>query len=683
MLLTLQCDSIKVGGGCFPVEGAILVKTPKDIGELRYGDTVCMRGYLRTPRDQRNPGEFDYRQYLRSQDIYGILYVRRADDLVRLAPGRGNWVLRRVIYPVKAHLDGFIRRSMPQPEAGLLRGLIIGERGDIEPVIRNAFANTGVVHILAVSGLHVGFIMLLTMVVTGLCRLPYRYRVFTTILLLVFYACLTGLKPPVVRASIMGGLFLLATILERRSDGYNTLAFAALLLLLWQPKELFQPGFQLSFTAVFAIMYFYPRMSRMEFLRPLRSVLWLRYSTDLLLVSLAAFIGTLPATVYYFNRLPLISLAANLLVIPLTFVSVATGFTAVAANLVWPDLAALYAQTSWLALRILLQFVEYVSRLPFAFIEVYDISALDIVFYVAGVLALSCFGRPRVRRWLVIGTLVYGNLLVWQDTGRPGRDGMSVTFLDVGQGDAALVSFPDDRHILIDAGFRSPDFDSGSWTVVPFLKRQGIHELAAVVMSHADADHLGGIPAVLRQLRVHEVWDNGQDKGSDLYREYLALIDSLGIRRRRLLAGDIIADFSPAQVFVVHPTPSFLMEHPDDINAGSLVLKIRYGQVDFLFSGDAEVLGEKAMVGLGSLLESEVLKVGHHGSRTSSGAAFLADVKPSHAVISAGAFNKFGHPHDEVVQRLQELPATVLRTDEEAALIFVTDGESLRRVKWN
>jgi competence protein ComEC len=542
-----------------------------------------------------------------------------------------------------------------------------------------------VIHILAVSGSNVGFVLIIFMGILGFLRLPYWWRVLVSLLGIIFYAYLTDLNPPVVRASIMGGFILLGKLIERKPDDFNTLALAALLILIFNPLDLFQASFQLSFAAVASIIYLYPKLKAATFVKSLYERLKegavLRYVFELLLVSTVAFLGTLPFTILYFNRIPNLSLPANLLVIPLAFLGLASGIAAAILNLLIPFLADIYTAAAWLFLHALIKLAEWAGAWPLAYFELYRFLFLHMVLYCIGLLLLFNLNQPAVKRWVWIYALVLANVFLWSGNDTL-RNRLQVVFLDVGQGDAALVTFPDERHLLIDGGPQTPHSNAGKWVIAPYLKRAGIRKLDALVLSHADADHLGGFPYVMRHFKVSEVWDNGQQKDTALSREYLALIDSLKIRRRILRAGEMIADFAPANMFIMHPSERFLNHSGEKLNEGSLSLKLSYGAIDFLFTGDAELEGEQQIVQFGDLLHSEVLKVGHHGSRTSSSPILLESVRPQVAVISAGELNKFGHPHDEVLQRLHQLNSQVLRTDHDAAIILTTDGQELERVKW-
>lgn len=682
---TVAAREIYINEKVQSTHGNILVGLVDLDTTFHYGDELVVRGKLRKPRDRRNPGEFDYREYLLAQGIHGIVTVNNAYQIKKISSGNGSWFLHALVFPVKNYLETFIGTSLPPREAALLSGLLIGERGEIPVELRDGFAKLGVIHILAVSGMHVGFIMLIFLGVLGFLRLPYWLRVVLTILALIFYAYVTNLKPPVVRAAIMGGLLLLGTLLERKADVFNTLSLAALFILIMNPLELFQSGFQLSFSAVVSIIYFYPKLKNLNVIKGvferIRGRTFLSYPLELALVSAAAFLGTLPFTLLYFNRLPNFGLLANLLVIPLSFLGLANGLTAAVLNLVVPLLSKLYLAAAWFFLHVLIQFVQWASGLPMAQFEIYKLSFGFAVGYFIVVWLVFNFSYNFAKRWLIIGLLCLANVWVWRGIGF-NKNELTVTFLDVGQGDASLIRFPGGRHMLIDGGPRGRHSDAGAWVIAPYLKREGIREIDALVLSHSDADHLGGFPYLMRNFKVREVWDNGHIKDTQLSREYLALIDSLRVRRRILRAGAMVDSFAPAKIFILHPTERFLKENPSKLNDASLSLKLSYGDVDFIFMGDVEEAGEQAIPRFGEWLRSEVLKVSHHGSRTSSSEQVLNYVRPQLAVISVGELNKFDHPHPEVLARLRNIKSQVVRTNRNAAIILKSDGHSIKLVRW-
>ncbi|NOZ55913.1 MAG: ComEC family competence protein, partial [Calditrichaeota bacterium] len=341
---------VGAGGRLVPSEARVLVRLPRWVREpLHCGDRVLACGRLRSPNGPRNPGDFDYRAYLLSRDVVATAYVSREEHLRRVRSERNRSLESALVAPAQRFVLRTIYAYLPAREAGLLQGLLLGRKELLDPEIRRAFAELGVVHVLAVSGLHVGYILLILSGLLSLLRVHWRWRWPLVLVGLGFYVLLTGSKPPVVRASVMAAVFLLAECFQRRYDLFNGLGLAALLVLLWQPQQIGQVGFILSFAAVASIALFYPRFRELLG-RGLPGVgLW-RWVRDLAAVSLAATFGTLPLTLVIFQRLPVFSLPANLVVIPLVGAAVALGIAFVLAAGIFPFLAAPFASACWAAL---------------------------------------------------------------------------------------------------------------------------------------------------------------------------------------------------------------------------------------------------------------------------------------------------------------------------------------------
>ena len=683
-LLRLEVSRVASDEGWQPAQGRVLVRLSGS-GELpRYGDLIRVDARLRRPRPARNPGEFNYRRYLQAEGISATMSVYRPERVEIVRRGGGPWLLRVVVYPLKEWIEKAIADNVGGTEAALLQSLILGERGGLPQEVREAFARSGVIHVLAVSGLHVGFVILVGLAVFTLLRMPRPVSTVLTLVLLLFYVYLTNVRPSVVRASIMGGLLLVARDLQRRTPVTNTLALAALVILVLNPLSLFQSSFQLSFAAVLGIVFLHRPLERLVTCGPLRWVkrpAFGRYTIGLLVVSLAAQMGTLPLTAFYFGRVPLVALLANLLVIPLVFLVV--GFAAVALMLtpLWAPVAGLYWQASAVSATAVLEVVDSSSRLPMASVDYPRPDIVHAGLFAAVLLLLLGWHRRKVRVGALLVVLFSLNVAVWRAALWAPR--LEVVFFDVGQADAALVVAPGGRSLLIDAGGRWQSADAGKQTIVPYLRRHGIRRLDAILFTHAHEDHYGGLPSLLRSVEVGVVYGPGQENATETFRELLLLADSLGVPLRTLRRGDRIPGFGPLGLFVLHPTNGFVPANGSDggvnLNDGSVVLKLQYGRQSILFTGDAEREAEGQFVRYGSFLHSSVLKVGHHGSRTSTEPELLSQVRPGYAVVSVGEVNRYGLPDEEPLDRLRSAGVQVLRTDEVGAVVFRTDGERLWR----
>lgn len=679
----LKIDSIRYQSRSSAATGKVLVRFWRMDVLPNYGDRLTITGKLRAPRGERNPGDFDYQKYLAADGIYGIMDISHYESIQWHSVEKARWAN----HPIQAMKRRFYQTLCQLHEGksrALITALLLGERGEISLELKTAFMRGGVIHALAISGLHIGYIGLIFFTLFSLLRFGYSARVIAVIASVFGYGFLVGFQPPIFRASLMMALFLFGRLLQRRTDFLNIISMAAVVILLINPQELFQASFQLSFAAILSIVYIYQRLKILLE----KSQLFLTFSSTkiggwiagLFLVTISAQIGTLPIVLYYFHLFSISAFLLNLIVIPLVGVIIALGLATLAFSLVSMSLASLYAQANAGCLLFLTNLIEKAATIKFSAIEVGTIGVVTVaVYYLFLGLLLHLQQRP-FRRALVFSLLLGLMAFSWEPLIDRGR-WLQVIFFDVGQGDAALVRFPDGKNLLIDAGPQSEEMDAGARFIVPYLKRERIHRLDAVVLSHSDNDHIGGMASVLRNIRVGQVIDNGQFQASSICSTYQFVIDSLHLCRQRGHAFQRLPGFEDRGVFILHPSQRFMAKYPDDINNNSIVLKIVYGQRSFLFAGDIGELAESHLLVYGHALHADVLKVPHHGSRTSSSLAWLHRIQPEYAVISLGRDNKFNFPSSTVLKRLRDLGVHISRTDDRGAVMFRTDGVRLERIR--
>ncbi len=648
-----------------------------------YRDRLLITGKLQSPRGERNPGDFNYQKFLANNGIFGIIDVSKTDAVTILSTNR-SWSIFETVSGLKTKFYRLLHELYPGQPGALIKALLLGERGEIDPELNQAFSRCGVIHALAISGLHVGYIAIIFFVLFGLLRLNITGKIIAVLISIFCYDLIIGFEPPIVRASLMLGIFLLGRMLQRDCDALNVISMAAIIILLVRPTDLFQASFQLSFAATLAIVFLYQRLKKFfdkipVFVKLTRTRIG-DYLGSLLLVSMAAQLGTLPITAYYFGRVSVIGFLLNLLVIPMVGMVIALGLASLFAALFSMPLAQLYANANMLFLEKLIQIVDGAGKWKFSAIEIGAISLVFIAIYYGLVWSVSNFGRPIYRKALVYVSLTCVLLLVWQPILRQ-KDWLEVIYFDIGQGDAALIRFPNGKGLLIDGGPKQEDFDSGEAVIIPYLKRQRINRLEAVIVSHADNDHIGGIPSVLRNVRVNRIFDNGLLSQSAICSTYQTIIDRAGIERQVARAGQSLFGSNSAAVYFLHPCERWVNLWSQDINNCSIVTKVAYGHRSFLFTGDIGHEAERVLLHYGQLLKADVLKVAHHGSRTSSSLAWLRLVQPEFAVISVGKNNKFKFPAPSVLRRFEQFGVKTIRTDFNGAVVFRTDGVRLERVR--
>ncbi len=665
--LVLDAEAVHAGPERLPTAGRVQLtiygplETP--LGE---GQRVLVDARLHRPIGFRNPGGFDYPAHLRRE---GILLVghARADRISALTPDVPPWPVAVKRWAVDA-----ITARLPETSGALLAGLLLGERSALPPQSDEAFRRAGVYHILAVSGFNVA--LLAGAVFGGLAigGIPRRGAAVVAAVVLVGFALVVGGQPSVLRATVMGLLLLAALLLDRESQLLNALALAVLALLLWRPGDLWEPGFQLSFAATAGIVYLTPRLTAAMAERG-----WPGWLATAVAVSVGAQAAVTPLMLAHFNQLSLIGVGANLAVVPLAGVATTLGMLALLVELVWGPLAALLFQTLWLILLILRALVWIAAAVPAAMVHLPAPGAVTMIaWYAALLLAPAAVVSRRIRAGVGVLLVTVAGLSVWPWL-RPTETMLRVTFLDVGQGDAALIELPEGPRLLVDGGpGGARRFDVGERVLAPFLWNRPLGHLDAVALSHWDGDHSGGLATVLTRFSVGEFWESGRPPRAGAEETVAALARSrvprrvLGAGRRLWLGHALITVLGPA------PGP------PLAANDQSLVLRLDWRGLSLLLVGDLGARGEALLLERGGPLRVLALKVAHHGSRFSSSASFLQAARPLLAVVSVGARNPFHHPSPEALGRLEAEGARVYRTDRDGAVILETDGRMLRVTAW-
>ncbi|MBM3262198.1 MAG: DNA internalization-related competence protein ComEC/Rec2 [candidate division Zixibacteria bacterium] len=581
-----------------------------------------------------------------------------------------------VILPLRNNIEHTIDATLDGTAAPLLKGLLLGRKHQLPEDLTDAFSITGLTHILSVSGLHVGLLIFILWTLFSALRLPRAAVAGATFGVIVVYAFLTQLAPSVVRASIMGGLFLTGRLLDRQTDGLNMLGVAGLIILMLWPQAVFDLGCQLSFVATASIISVYPRLKE---LLPTRighsSVRWVSGIRDALLVSAAAQLGTAPIIASAFYQISIISPLANLFAGPLVFAATALGVLGVATGPISLAVADLFGASNGFILAGMVWVARFFAEIPFASLSVPAPSLfLGVLFYTVGIAVLWPPRDRKIRYGMgTAGLLVaVGGWVFWAQPAE-----LRITVLDVGQGDAIFIATPNGRTMLIDGGLRTPDYDAGARVVLPFLRAHGYRRIDAVFLSHPHADHYGGMTALFDEIEVGEVITGGMTGDTPLFRAWETAFLHRKIRYRAALAGDRIGHGGEVDILVLHPSFEFMDTHGvEHANDASLTLRLTYGGFSMLFAGDVEEKGERALTAGYPALPTSIVKVPHHGSSTSSGISFIERFCPKAAVISVGAYNAFRHPARAVIERYGKAGAQVYRTDRSGAVTIRSDGKT-------
>ena len=651
---------------------------------VSYGDELILYGQIYAPRNERNPGEFDFAKYLAIQDIFGQMYVREAHQVEATGRSEANPILKDFIHPIKHYVLALDRSTLSPLSASILTGLLVGERGDIPSEVLDYFSTSGTIHILSISGLHIVFITALLFGVFSFLRLRYAWRVYMTLVCLLIYMGVADFIPSVVRAGIMTGMVLIGTLSQRRGNIINSLFVSLIIILFMQPLALFDIGLQLSFTAVLSIVLVYPRLEelckRIGFFTSGEMNITEKIIA-LLLVSVAAQIGTIPFTAFYFHKIPLIALAANVLVVPLSSFVMGIGFVSAIVGTFSMTAAQWFANVNEWSILLMVKIAEWSSKIPLAYIEFYRMDLWSMFFFYLILAYFLMWKNMKVRKYGLIAALLFTVAMAWKPVLFPDK-GLQLIFLDVGQGDAAVIRTPQNKTILIDGGDCGGNMDQGEKVVAPFLRKIGVGRIDYLIMTHPHDDHIGGIEYVLRHFDIGAVIDPGQFYRSDVYFSILSRIHESNIARHIVRSGDFLAIDNEVELYFMHPQKpcvSGSSQAPFNTNNASVVFQLRYRGVRALFMGDAEQSSLKELESYGELLQSDVLKVSHHGSWNGTSKAFISKVQPRFSVISCGEFNKFNHPSPAVVRDLALSGSRIYRTDEEGAVIFKTDENGVYR----
>ena len=710
----LEAQEIAMGGERRAISGTVRLQVKESNRVYGYGDVLRVAGLLTRPEPPGNPGGFNYRTYLERHGIRVVLMARGQAAVQKIGDGAGNPVLSAALR-VKQKLSTIAATSLTPSHAAVLNGIIFGSQGLIDRNTRQAFTETGVVHILSVSGLHVGLVLGGMLGLMRLLRLQPGLTAPLATPVLIFYALMTGLNPAVLRSTVMALLFLWAYHLGRDRDWPATLALAALSILLWSPLLIYHPGFQLSFAATWGILYLGPVLSDActGLLKGLPAK-FARTVAQALAIPLAAQLATVPLVAWYYNLISPVSIPANLLAVPLVGLVLLFGVFATALGLIWHPLAGLVNAGAGTALDLFLALVGFFQRLPGAVIYLVTPPVFLAAAWYGGLLAAagirpggwSSAVRQRIKGWTVVGAaLAVAVLLIWWPWN--GGHRLTVHFLDVGQGDSILVQTPGGRNMLIDTGGRREEFQTGTGVgdqvVVPYLRRIGVQRIDALILTHPHDDHCGGAAYLVKSFPVglavvspvsertsqeetvaaEEVATAGRksksspvDEVPPAYMSLLYRMSTEGIPVRVAQAGNTIKLERGLDIEVLSPE-----EKAEELKAGlnnsSLILKLTFGRRSFLFTGDAELEEQRGLIRRGAALKADVLKVPHHGSRSLL-PELVEQVEPEVAIISVGAHNTFGHPAQSTLDLLYRAGAQVYRTDQDGALIVETDGNKLQ-----
>jgi competence protein ComEC len=707
-----------------------------DALHLTYGDSIRVLVRLHRPRVYGNPGSFDFRHWMESVEDISYVGTVKSPRLVEKSPSAGRPNASRLIQTVRRQfLAGIDRLYPPWSTEGrtgaVLKAVLFGDRSSLDSDTIENFRKTGLYHLLVIAGLHVGLLALLVGLVLRRLRLGETWRSAGVLLFLMFYALLVEQRAPTLRAAIMITAYLLGRVLYRERSLLNAVGLAALALLVARPAWLFESGFQLSFSAALIIaalavpvlqrtvepgrralaalhevdrdMTFSPRWAQFRLdlralvqalparfkllqrhpaaadlvvLVPLRLVLW---ALGILLFSALLQMGLLLPMAETFHRVTYAGIGLNALAIPVMTALLAAAVPTVLLAALAPSLAVWPGKLLALIMRVLFWLTDWPGLPPWLSYRVPEPPLwVSLAFVLAMIAVAVTLGRARRAFWASLAVLVGLGALISLHPFAPRlpKNGLEITALDCGGGDAIFVVFPNQTTMLVDAcgsrtgsgsegAFSGRRWDPGEEVVSSYLWSRGLSRIDVVALSHAHQDHLGGLGAVLRNFHTGEFW-HGPNPPTPAYLAVLEEVRKQGIPERECAAGERL-DLGGGSVEILWP-PAGRPTRDQPSNDDSVVLQVSAAGGSALLTGDISESVEAELVRAATIRRSQILKVAHHGARTSTSAEFLARVSPSVALITSESGSLASLPSPEVVERLRSVGARIFRTDVDGAI---------------
>lgn len=637
-----------------------------NLNKLKYGNKISFEGIFTEGETQRNYKGFNYKEYLRSQEIYGIVDIENINSINILGKNKIN-ILSSFVNGLSEKIKENLKQLLPERTSGLMIGILIGDVTNISDDITQNFKDCNLSHMLAVSGSHISYIMIGLNLILNKKIFGIKNCKVITIGVIIIFMMLTNMTPSVVRAGICSIIFVTSSIIYRKQDTFTSIAVALLYTLIENPFSIYNIGMQLSYAGTISIILFYQTIQKRLLKKNKNTIInkIKNYIIDSILLTLSANILIIPLTIYNFNTISLNFVLSNLLAGPVMAITTILGlFISIISILCYP-LARILIIPLNLLLEILLLITEKVSKIPFSNITVITPHILVIIlmyFIIFTIYFLYQHKEKRNKKIKYIICLCIIIILLDFIGINFNKNELNIYFIDVGQGDSTLICTPSGKKILIDGGgSRDSSYDVGEKTLLPYLLDRRINKLDYVMISHFDADHAQGLEAILEKIKVKKVVVSKQASPSSQYEKIIDICNKKKIKVIVVKRGDKILLDKYCYFDILHPGDKMLDDGKGGLNANAIVAKLNYKlendrYFSILFTGDIETDAENELVKeFGNKLKSNILKVGHHGSKTSSTASFLEEVKPEIALIGVGKNNTFGHPNKGVLDRISKL----------------------------
>jgi competence protein ComEC len=697
--LYLQVQRIEGQHGWQTTTGLVRLSVQAPSLPFLPGDVLRItRLRLHAVRGFQNPRAFNFQRFMQRQGLTAVAGVSNPARLSLLQRPAG-FAVARLLEQWRQRLHARIHTALPAPYDAMFLAMVLGHGGQLPATVEAVFRQTGTAHLLVASGLNIGFIAAACMLMWRpllrevRSRLPrawlpgWRPTPLAILLLLpplLLYWMLVGGQVPIARAALMIGCAMLAVVLGRTQALLQALLLAAALILLYDPAALFAPAFQLSFVAVASILlagrYAPPLAPPAPILRR-----WCQRGRAVIVLSSAAYFGTLPILASLFHTLPIFGIPANLVLVPLASLLVPAGVLALGLISLWPALSPVLFPPLETVLRGMLRTAEMIAQLPGAELHVPAPSWVMLLGYYGSLTGLLIWPSCRWR------LLTIGMSMVLFLAGLSGQylqtrvRHLRVTFLDVGSGDAILVQTPSQHAFLIDGGgTHDGRFDIGRQVIAPFLWNHYVRRFELMAITHPEANHARGLVSVLRLFPTRHLLTNGSPLTAPYFADLAGASRRWRTQQQTALDGHRHWQWERLRLTVLAPPSREAQQQtawkPPTENDRSLVLRLQYGTVRLLLTGDIQHFTERWLLANRVDLQADILQVPHHGSKTSTLPDFVHHVRPQVAIISLGAGNPYGHPHAQVLSTLANQGVPVFRTDHHGAITVTSDGTSFQVV---
>lgn len=709
-IITLNQNG-KIVEKCRNTKILLKIETKNTESLLTYGDLISFNCTLEIPSGQKNYMGYDYSQYLKTKGIYAIAQI----DINQLKIVKHNYgdKAKLLINKINSKIEKNLSLLLSKNEMGVCLGILLGDTKYIDDDTKQNYRDANLTHILAVSGSHVSYIII--GVEKVLKNIGKRVSKIILIFIIIFIMNLTGNTPSVMRAGIMGIVSILADLFYKKFDSINNIAISCFIILLKNPYSILDLGFQLSYAGTLGILLFYDILDVgiKKFVNKTKEILksyknfnkygTLNNSSDSknfkthnnnsnsfknnsfkklkisliskvyktiktsTLVSISANIFIIPILAYHYNKISLIFFISNILIIPFFGTIIFLGFFVIIVSFFSSEFANIFSSILEIFIKLLNKSTEICSNIKLEYL-VTTPKIIDLIFIYLIILLIrkilinkykntkqdyDCNFLKRVTKYVVIVylcTFIFSAFLIKMDSN------LRIYFIDVGQGDSTLIITSTNKKVLIDGGGSNTDFDVGKQILLPYLLDRGIKTLDIVMVSHFDSDHCGGILTIMEQINIKVVIISKQGQDSENYQNFLRIAKEKKIKIMFVTQGQKIRIDSNTYFDILWPKEKQLTENI--LNNNSIVAKLYYNNFSILLTGDIEEIAEKKILGQydnSNILQSTVLKVAHHGSKSSTIKTFLDKVNPKIALIGVGENNTFGHPNEGVLQRLENL----------------------------